>query len=302
MKIVFLSAAALFLLRPMAEAWDYTGHMLVDQVAYQNVSPKVRSRVGALVATLENKYNNQQPYNFITAGAWMDDMRSMPKYPWGRMHYVDVPFTPAAFPFAPAAPPNVLSAIGDSIAILKDRSAAPAKHAEALGMLMHLVGDVHQPLHCAEWGDRGGNGYFIYGIPFSDLLKKQVPNLHAYWDKAFRFDSVAGKVVELYHGPWPTERPGSGESGLIHDEAAKIAAKFPKTGLHAVAQNDPREWARESYTIACLFVYPPRPHPSDMEVVTLKDEYVHRSHEIACSRIALAGYRLAALLEERFGK
>src|SRR4051794_23495299 len=71
MKKYLAAALSLFVLNPLANAWDYTGHMLVDQVAYANVSPQVRERVGALVATLENKYNVRQPYQFVTAGAWM---------------------------------------------------------------------------------------------------------------------------------------------------------------------------------------------------------------------------------------
>jgi len=301
MKKLLLPALALFSVSA-ANAWDYTGHMLVDQVAYENVSPRVRERVGKLVATIENKYNDHQPYNFVTAGAWMDDMRSMPNYPWGPLHYVDAAYTPSGMPFVDPPPPNVLTAVADALATLKNKESTEEKQSEALAMLLHMVGDMHQPLHCVDWNDKGGNGYFIYGIPFSDLGKKQIPNLHAFWDKSFRFDSQNDKIVELYRAPWPSDRPKSTDSGLVHDEALKIIAKYPKASLEPLKLGQPREWAMESHLIACIFAYPVRPHPTDAEVVTLTPDYVHQAHEIACERIAMGGYRLAALLEDLFGK
>ena len=65
-----------------AHAWDPAGHMLVDQIAWTQSKPEVRARVDELARTLENAWNNGQPYNFITAGAWMDDMRSKKGYQW----------------------------------------------------------------------------------------------------------------------------------------------------------------------------------------------------------------------------
>ena len=301
MKKIVFPTLLLFSLFSAAHAWDYTGHMLVDQIAYENVSPRVRERIAKLVPLLENKYNDHKPYNFITAGAWMDDMRSSPNYAWGPLHYVDAPYTPAATPFIEPPPPTVLSGIADAIGVLKNTEATEQEQSVAIAMLLHFVGDVHQPLHCIDWNDRGGNGYFIYGIPFSDIGKKSIPNLHSFWDKSFRFDVPKDHVVELYRAPWPTDRPTSSEEGLVHDQAAKIIAAFPKSAVGPLKAGDTREWAHESYTIACLFAYPVRPHPTDVEVVALPLDYVHQAHEIACERIALAGYRLADLLETLIG-
>lgn len=285
-----------------ALAWDYTGHMLVDQIAYEQLKPDVRDRVSKLVGSLENKYNDHHPYNFITAGAWLDDMRSDPHYAYSKLHYIDLPYTFSGVPFTEPDPPHAWSGLDQAIAILKDVKAPDQQRSEAVAMVMHLVGDIHQPLHCVDWNDRGGNGYLVSGIPFSDVSKKSTPNLHSFWDRAFRFDVKDGKIVELYFGFWTSERPESPDNGRLHDEAAKIMAQFPKPSLPKVRSTSPRTWAMESYTIACLFAYPVRPHPADTEVVTLSNDYVQHAHEIACERIALAGYRLAALLQEIFTK
>ncbi|MCX8497775.1 MAG: ABC transporter permease subunit, partial [Caulobacteraceae bacterium] len=81
---LLLLAVAAVLLSARAVAWDGGGHMLTGQIAWERLRPDVRLKVSALAARLPNEYNEKQPYNFVTAPAWMDDMRSMPKYPWSK--------------------------------------------------------------------------------------------------------------------------------------------------------------------------------------------------------------------------
>src|SRR5207248_1628427 len=167
-------------------------------------------------------------------------------------HYVDFPYEPDASKFIEPAPPHILWALDRAIATVKDASSSEPQRAEAVAMILHFVGDVHQPLHCVDWNDKGGNGFLIYGIPFSDLSKKQVPNLHAFWDKAFRFDVRDGKVVELYWGLWTSERPAAPGEGRIKEEAEKIEKEFPRAAVaDSLEKKEPRDWAKESYEIAC---------------------------------------------------
>lgn len=298
----FLLTACLLCPLP-SRAWDPTGHMLVDEIAYENTKPEVRARVAELVAKLENRYNNHLPYNFVTVGCYMDDMRAAPGYAYTKWHFIDINYTPDGSGYSEPQPPNVVWAIEQAATtLLKNPQATDGQKAEALAMLMHFVGDVHQPLHCVDWGDQGGNGYFIMGVPFSDVSKKAVPNLHLFWDRAYRYDVKDGKVLELFYGLWTTERPGApGEGGIIRNQAAKIMAQNPASGLTELLNvDDPHDWARESYALACKSGYPPGPHPGDFEVVKLTPDFVHQAHEIASLRIALAGYRLANLLNNLF--
>lgn len=168
-------------------------------------------------------------------------------------------------------------------------------------MLIHFEGDIHQPLHCVDWNDKGGNGYFIAGVPFTDLSKKKPANLHAFWDRAYRFGVQGGKVVELFRSPWPAERPPVAAYGVVKTQAAKIMQRYPLSGMTELAGlGDAHAWARESYGYACRFGYPRGPHPGDFEVVTLTPVFVTEAHDVACRRIALAGYRLANLLNDIF--
>ena len=212
MKPLLLSIffAACLLCPIQARAWDPTGHMLVDQIAYENTKPEVRARVAALVAKLDGKYNNRSPYNFVTSGCYMDDMRAAPGYAWSKWHFIDVNYTPDGSGYVEPEPPHVLWAIEHSAAkLLNGAQATDAEKAEAVAMLIHFVGDVHQPLHCVDWNDQGGNGYFIAGIPMSDLSKNKPATLHLFWDRAYRYDVKGGKVIELYYGLWNSERPGT---------------------------------------------------------------------------------------------
>lgn len=284
------------------QAWDPTGHMLVDQIAYENTKPEVRAKVAALVSKLENKYNNHIPYNFVTAGCYMDDMRAAPGYAYTKWHFVDINYTADGSGYAEPAPPNVIWAIEQAATTLvKNPDATEAQKAEAVAMLIHFVGDIHQPLHCVDWNDKGGGGYLIAGVPFTDISKKQVPNLHLFWDRAYRCDAKNGKALELYNGLFETERPAAPATGIIRNQAAKLMAEYPASALAGERKvDDPHDWAKEGYALACKSGYPQGPHPTDYEVVTLTPDFVHQAHEIACKRIVLAGYRLADLLNAIF--
>ena len=285
----------------VAHAWDPAGHMLVDQVAWTQMKPGARTRATELARTLENTYNNGQPYNFVTAGAWMDDMRSKKGYAWSKWHYVNIDWTADGAAFALPEPPHVVWAIGESLKTLKAAETAPDKASEALAMVLHFTGDVHQPMHATDRGDRGGNGVLIHGVPFSDLWPGTVANLHAYWDKAFRFDKAGEKIAEAWQCPPTPDRPKSAEEGVIAEQAAKIVAKYPAASLTAeVAQMDPVEWTRESHRIGCLSGYPAGVVVSDHQVVELTGDFAAKSRTIAERQIALAGYRLARVLNEVF--
>jgi hypothetical protein len=297
-----LLGAALALLPLAAGAWDAAGHMLVGQIAWENTRPAARAKVTELVTNLENTFNENQPYNFITASCWMDDMRSKKGYAWGAWHYVDIAFTPSGAPCAiPPEGPHIVWAIEQNLKTLRDPASTPAQMTEAVAMLMHFVGDIHQPLHATDWNDRGGNTFLIHGVPFTDLWPGSVPNLHAFWDKAFRFDARQGAVVELWASPKIPARPKTPGEGVIADEATKIMAAFRQGSLPQLNRpNTAAAWACETHEAGCLAAYPLGPHPSDHEVVTLEPAFVHRAGQLAQLRVALAGYRLARVLNELF--
>ena len=298
-----LSLAATLLLSTKALAWDPAGHMLVDQIAWTQTKPAARARVEELVAKLEKTYNEAQPYHFITVGAWMDDMRSKKGYAWSKWHYVNLDWTADGVAFALPEPPHIVWAIGENLKTLMAAETPPDKAAEALAIVVHLVGDLHQPMHATDRGDRGGNGVLIMGVPFTDLWPGTKPNLHAFWDKAFRFDHTNGKIAEAWQCPSTASRPKSALEGVIAEQAAKIMAKYPAASLTAeIAQMNPAEWARESHKLGCVSGYPADFTPSDNHVVELTGDFAAKSRAIAERQLALAGCRLANLLNETLAR
>ena len=292
----------LALLATQTHAWDAGGHMLVGQIAWELSTPETRRAVGEMVATLDNRFNAGQPYNFVTVSCWMDDLRSLPKkdYPWSTWHYVDSDKTEDGKNFKLPAPPHLVWAIEENLKTLRNKQSPADERAKAVGMLCHWIGDIHQPLHTTTWNDRGGNGYLISGVHFSDLMPGMVANLHTYWDKAFRFDVREGMVVELWAVPKAGGRPKPGE-GIIAEEAREFMKRFPRAALTELAQPGNAEaWARESHFIGCQSAYPPGPHPGNAEAPRISPEFAHGAYEIAGRRVVVAGHRLAAVLHEFF--
>lgn len=295
-------AAALLTLAATAHAWDLAGHMIAGEIAWQASTPAVREKVAGLVRELDTTFSGGVPYNFVTAQAWLDDMRAQGRaYQWAKLHYVDIAKTDDGSAFALPEPPHIVWAIEDSLKTLRDPQAAPTKRSEALGILMHCVGDIHQPLHACTWDDYGGNRYLLAGVAFSDLYKGGRGNLHAFWDEAYRVEARDGKIVESFITPPITSRPAPGDKGVIKSAASQIVAEYPVESLAAeIATLDPVAWARESHMLGCTKAYPPGPHPRDTGVHTLAPEFAAPARRIAQRRIALAGYRLAKVLAELF--
>jgi hypothetical protein len=122
---------------------------------------------------------------FMLAARWPDDVRDDPRYHRPVWHYVNIPFRPGRADQGEVPPgENVLTAFAQQRATLRDPDARDADRAVALCWVLHLVGDVHQPLHTTTLvtpqfaeGDRGGNDFFVRPSPRGEAI-----NLHAFWD------------------------------------------------------------------------------------------------------------------------
>jgi len=154
----------------------------------------------------------------------------------------------------------------------------------AMRFLIHLVGDIHQPLHMSALvderfpsGDKGGNAY---------LLKNHYasPELHAVWDH----------VVYEFHKTLhvPLSDPDWAEQGTI---ANRIMSEHPESSIQDSKALDPEVWAAESLEISRDFVYKNLPDSSKLSV--LPQDYIDTGVKIAEKRIVTGGYRLANFLE-----
>jgi hypothetical protein len=280
-------ALSLLLLAPSsALAWDDAGHLLVSQIAYERLSPAAKAKVDAMAKTIRFC---GKTYDGTTLGAWMDDIKSDSTHDDLRVwHYTDI----AIFDGVPPDPKmqpgkeNAVARIVWAADALRKGLGSDKKDAELLAYLYHLVGDIHQPLHAAmrvtasnRDGDAGGNEFKLTGLP-------EVDNLHYYWD------SAAGS----FHF-WSPSRPlDARERRRLDAYAKQIVAANPSESMPESKELDPQKWAAESNELARTVVY------ALPENSTPTTAYEAKAQTVARRRIALAGYRLANLLNSIFAE
>jgi hypothetical protein len=294
-----------------ARAWDPTGHMLVAQIAYDQLTPAAKAGVDAALARFNAKDTpHDAPYDPITIACWMDDIRARqtPEFkqypPW---HYVDLPFTADGMPVPdPSTGPNVILGLDTVEDILSGRTTNPAiDRDQAFVMLEHLVGDIHQPLHTTGRNDdAGGNKVKVANLkdPLADLIFSKGGNLHFFWDSSYRRVARNGYATVLYEMPlYDRARPVAGHAAFeptIRTEATALEKEYPPAIV--TEQGDALSWAKESHALGFDFAYGKLPATTGTKPVTLPADYIEGARVIAEKRIALAGYRLGALLNQYF--
>jgi hypothetical protein len=204
-KRLFPSFVAIFFaltISQSVQAWDAGGHEIVAWVAMDHLNPKAKARLDELTKKLKGPW----PFNPINVACWMDVLKGnhpgMPYLglykPW---HYIDFGLKdtdplPALVPGGDNEQSgNAVVAFQRILVVLKGGTDPYIPAPEiAVAMSMHIVGDIHQPLHASTeyymgpdgklTTDRGGNRVAILNSPVDK--KGDHLNLHAFWDGAWR--------------------------------------------------------------------------------------------------------------------
>jgi len=287
------------------QAWNSTGHMTVADIAYDNLTPQAKVSVDVLLAhhrdyglwmsEMPAGYTDRARFAFMKAATWPDDIRKTPddRPIW---HYIDVPVIAPGYTPAPAAllpvKPNAETQIAAETAMLTEPAASEGERAVALCWVEHLVGDVHQPLHDASFfsplfpkGDKGGNAENLDAEALADdprEAESHPARLHALWD------DVLGNTqnpVEIQKIGATLETPAYGRFA------------FPQLKSHPA----PHDWVLEGNALAKQDAYwngalPMIPTADGKADVTLPKGYLALLHKVGNQQIALAGLRLADLL------
>ncbi|MFA7232861.1 MAG: S1/P1 nuclease [Terrimicrobiaceae bacterium] len=292
---------AFVFMAPFARAWGPLGHMLTMKIASGELTPKARERLDAAIIRFNAKEKPDAPYDAVTAACWMDDVRARTK-DFNEWHYVTLPSTHEGLPLPEGTrqAPDVVWAIGQCEAIAEGGGEEPGiDRDQSLVMLLHLVGDIHQPLHTTGRSDYGGNQVRLSNLKDveADLIFSKGGNLHFFWDSAYRREFRNGEVAVSCAAPLhPRLSPVTGHREarkLVDREAPELRKKYPPEAFGDVLGGDASAWARESHALGFDLAYGKLPAGSP---VRLDREYVGASRVCAEKRIALAGYRLAALL------
>ena len=318
MKRVAVTLFFLAFSSPPALAWDNYGHMAVAAIAWDRLSdkPEIQAKVTALLK-LNPLYESwtdgvqediQAKVGFMKAATWPDiikgdhqhiadgaagshgnrpvgtpdDSRNigytdnfMHKY-W---HFIDEPFSPDSTPLQQPEEPNAQTQIAAFRKTLSDTTVDEKIRSYDLTWLLHIVGDVHQPLHATSRftealpdGDNGGNSVKIKCGPRAQV-SCHAGALHSFWDDVL------------------------GPNDATPESVIDGQPDFPDPDPALAAIGDENVWIKESFAKAQEVVYA-RPIGIDDKAFNLTKAYKDQAFLTAQERVSLAGARLANLLGE----
>lgn len=261
-KCFFGFAATLFLgaFVPDLRGWGEAGHKIVVGIAYKYLDSTTRTRIAEILGE----------ETLTEAAIWPDSIKDHPNYKWTRpWHYINVPRDAEHLDMKRDAHPkgDVIQAIQRYLSDLKNPAASRKQKRDALAFLAHYVGDVHQPLHVSYADDRGGNQVQV-------VFFDKPTNLHSVWDTHM----IEQKMKEGW----------SAYATQLRNEIPPQKVKLWSSDLNPV------HWANESLQITRTTVYASN-RPDE-----LGPAYVERNLPVIEERLAVAGVRLASVLNEVF--
>lgn len=283
----FAAGASLF--SSSALAWGPYGHAIVADIAQQRLTPQA-SRVATELLATEGHHTLDQ------VASWPDTMGHISKKKGGHpetlvWHYVDIDVANDAYDKERDCPEGlcVVEKLPEQIHILGDVHASTQQRLDALKWVVHLIGDIHQPLHAAErHHDKGGNDIRL--TYFGDNANGHM-NLHALWD-----GGVIDREANLHVGPHYSIEPKDAQreadrlSALITaDETAYWVQDLDHGDVHAATV----AWADESHGLARTVVYGALPQNKGADI---REAYTNLAWPIIELRLEQAGVRLAAVL------
>lgn len=166
-KVICLIAVCCLLMPSKSYSWGKTGHRIVGYIAYQYLNKKAKKQVKRVLGN----------ESLAMVGNYMDFIRSDSKYrfaaPW---HYVNIPEGKRYKDITPNPDGDIIATIERLSKELKSGQFSMEDEAFALKCLVHLVGDIHQPLHVGKASDRGGNDIKLQWFD-------EETNLHRVWDE-----------------------------------------------------------------------------------------------------------------------
>jgi hypothetical protein len=270
MKAIWFAGLLALVPLQQAHAWGQEGHSIVAEIAQRRVDQDTLKKIKTLLGG---------EISLASIASWADDYRSShpETFNW---HFVDIPY--GRFTYDPAVDCRLDPEKGDCAinALMRAREALGdcwrprAERIEALKFLVHFVGDVHQPLHAADRidpktgkPDQGGN---LVEVTFFG----QKNNLHWVWDTGLIMHTVydwGAYVVRLEDG-WLRGRD-----------------------LTSIQDGTPIDWVIEAHRFAHDIAYD---LPEDR---VLGQEYYDKALPVVDRQLALAGVRLARVLQATLG-
>jgi len=237
-----------------AFAWGATGHRVTGYIADKHLTKKARHAMQRILG--------QQ--SLAMASTWMDDIRSDSLYDYAEdWHWVTIQDRETYEQSKKNPNGDIIQTIERIITELKSKKLSPKEETERLKMLIHLVGDIHQPLHVGGGNDRGGNDVKVTWFGSSS-------NLHRVWDS------------EMIDG-----------TQLSYTELAESLYKPDAVQVKNWQRASVRDWAKQSMSY--------RKQVYDIGNGKLGYQYQYKYFNIVRERLTQAGVRLAGVMNEIYG-
>ncbi len=290
-KSCLVAAAIAALGSAPAAAWGDLGHKVTALIAYRHLTPQARLKLDALLAA---DTDGLTPPDFANRATWADKYRSQHRET-AAWHFVDIeidaPDLQSAcfdFPALSASQPAsqgpaedcVVNKIEEFAAELQSAATPPAERQLALKFLIHFIGDLHQPLHAADHGDRGGNCIGLTGVERSAARRARpicMPTGTWLWSMR--------RVIQ------PSKLPtGSMPGSASH--------RWPN-GLPARRAAGP--WRHSRSRAATPMRCHRNPHAQPAAAVALSEEYRAAARNVAATQLQKAAIRMASMLNRLLG-
>jgi hypothetical protein len=287
LEFLLLVAAGALVCEP-AHAWGHAGHYAVGAVADRLIDERTAAAVAALLREDRDRHGEPSGRHTLAAVAsWPDEIRgSAADHP--RWHFDNRPACGGEMGGVSGWCPGgecASAAMERNLEALSDRGRSPRERNEALKWVVHLAGDMHQPLHEAGYAE-GGNQI---RLARAHRAQEHAPaNLHALWDT---------RLVELALHVEEGKVPGRSVRRLEQKARAFDAAKVDAL---------PSRWAEESNELARSVALARGGESCAIHAgsgpFALPSDYVRIAVPVVDERLALAGARLAHLLERALGQ
>ncbi len=256
----FLACIFLLILCTRSFGFGQIGHEVIANIAQEHLSLKAKKSLVLLFGS---------DFDLSKISNWADEIKSV--QPESKSsHYINLEInTGKTFSqqLAKCETPNIYTASINALQMLKNKNASSEEKAEAIKWLIHLLGDMHQPLHIGENHDHGGNEFLI-------KWKRHKYNLHEVWDYV---------LIEQGH------RTSAALALLLNHEITQDKA-FAKQ----MEQGDIKEWMQESFAKArACYQFKGNFLKRNQE---LPLGYVLDNEKVVRTQLKIAGMRLASLL------
>jgi len=254
-KLVLLSLFFIQMAQGNELEWSKTGHRTVGEVAQQHIKTRTKKALNKLL----------QGQSLALISTFADDIKADRKYanfdPW---HYVNYPSDKKYTDVTPSKNGDVVNGIEKCIEIIKDSNSLQEDKVFYLKMLVHLIGDLHQPMHVGRLEDKGGNDIQLQWFG-------RGTNLHKLWDS---------NMINQY--------------GMSYTELANNMTVLSKKQIEYIQKGDVYDWVEESQELANEI------YDSVEAGENLGYAYSYKYWGTVAQQLHKGGLRLAKVLDDLF--